>query len=160
MSDSVAYFRGLFEHVEWANERAIEAVRQGEDPRALELLAHSLASEVVWYARIETGQSAHLKIWPTLSIDECADLARESARGYRKLVDGLTPDDLERSVTYRNSKGTEFRTRLGDILLHVVLHASYHRGQIAFRLRESGGEPVNTDYITWAREREEGAGGA
>ncbi len=152
MSESTERLRKLYRHAEWADERVLEAMRRSEDPRALEILAHLLASEVVWFARIETGQSAHLKIWPTMSLDECVTLARENSRAYRTLVDGLSESDLTRAVTYRNSKGNRFDTPLGDILLHVAMHGSYHRGQIALRLRESDGEPVNTDYITWVRE--------
>ena len=33
-------------------------------------------------------------------------------------------------VTYKNSKGTEFRNSKRDILTHVALHGQYHRGQI------------------------------
>ncbi|NIP57628.1 MAG: damage-inducible protein DinB, partial [Gemmatimonadetes bacterium] len=47
----------------------------------------------------------------------------------------------------------EFRTPIGEILLHVLLHGSYHRGQIALRMRDVGEEPVNTDLITFVRER-------
>jgi len=34
----------------------------------------------------------------------------------------------------------------------VALHGSYHRGQVAAAVRAAGGEPVNTDYITYVRE--------
>jgi len=147
----IEYLRRLFEHLAWANERVLEVVLATEDAEALRLLSHLLASEVVWYARIETGQSRHLKIWPMLSPAQCADLSRENVRAYRTMVDDLSPEELEREVAYRNSKGTEYRTALTDVLLHVALHGTYHRGQIALRLRDAGHEPVNTDYITFVR---------
>ncbi len=156
MNDSPVDLLRLYRHLEWADERVVAAMRGSGDRRALELLGHLVGSEAVWYARIRTGRSEHLEIWPTLSLDECAAVAGENARAYRTLVDGLGAGDLGRAVAYRNSRGTEFRTPLGEILLHVALHGSYHRGQIALRLRESGGEPVNTDYITWVREVGEG----
>jgi uncharacterized damage-inducible protein DinB len=48
----------------------------------------------------------------------------------------------------------EFQTPIKDLLMHVALHGSYHRGQIAQALRLAGGEPVNTDFITFVRESE------
>ncbi len=144
--------RRLVEHLAWANERVLEAVARTDDAQGLHLLSHLLASEVVWFARIETGQSEHLKIWPSLSAAQCAELSRENVRAYRKIVGGLTPEALEREIVYRNSKGTEYRTALADILLHVALHGTYHRGQIALRTRDAGHSPVNTDYITFVRE--------
>jgi uncharacterized damage-inducible protein DinB len=38
-----------------------------------------------------------------------------------------------------------------QIMIHLVNHSSYHRGQIAMLLRQNGFEPVNTDYITYDR---------
>jgi len=44
-----------------------------------------------------------------------------------------------------------FRSRVEDILLHVVLHGCYHRGQVAIALREAGAEPSATDFIAFVR---------
>jgi uncharacterized damage-inducible protein DinB len=58
---------------------------------------------------------------------------------------------LQQSVHYRNSAGREFDSTIGDILMHVAMHGSYHRGQIAREMRSAGREPVYTDYIGYAR---------
>jgi uncharacterized damage-inducible protein DinB len=36
-----------------------------------------------------------------------------------------------------------------ETLMQVPLHSTYHRGQIATRMRELGGEPAATDFILW-----------
>ena len=38
---------------------------------------------------------------------------------------------------------------MGETLLQVVNHSTYHRGQINSRLREVGGTPPMTDFIAW-----------
>ena len=38
---------------------------------------------------------------------------------------------------------------MGETLLQVVTHSTYHRGQVNSRLRELGGAPPLTDYIAW-----------
>jgi len=40
-------------------------------------------------------------------------------------------------------------TRIGETVLQVALHSTYHRGQINARLREVGGAPPLVDYIAW-----------
>jgi uncharacterized damage-inducible protein DinB len=40
-------------------------------------------------------------------------------------------------------------TRFHETLLQVVMHSTYHRGQVNMRLRELGGEPPLVDYIAW-----------
>jgi uncharacterized damage-inducible protein DinB len=34
-----------------------------------------------------------------------------------------------------------------DILMHVVMHSAYHRGQIALEVRCAGQTPAYTDFI-------------
>lgn len=147
-------FRRLLDHLEWANERALGAVRgEARNERALELLTHVLASERVWIERIRSGDSHGMDIWPASSLAECEERMRENLRALRALLEAASEEDLRRPIRYENSSGTEFRTPLDEILLHVMLHGTYHRGQIARAVRESGSEPVNTDFITFARER-------
>jgi uncharacterized damage-inducible protein DinB len=54
-------------------------------------------------------------------------------------------------VHYRNSAGDEFDNAIEDILVHVAMHGSYHRGQITMLVRDAGAEPQPTDYIAFVR---------
>jgi uncharacterized damage-inducible protein DinB len=53
---------------------------------------------------------------------------------------------------YRNQSDQEFSTSIVDILTHVVIHGSYHRGQIAKILGRAGAAAPMTDYIAYVRE--------
>jgi uncharacterized damage-inducible protein DinB len=33
------------------------------------------------------------------------------------------------------------------VLLHVIMHSAYHRGQIAMAMRAAGQQPAYTDFI-------------
>ncbi|WP_242466741.1 DinB family protein [Brevibacillus brevis] len=55
--------------------------------------------------------------------------------------------DLDKIISYTNSKGREFTYSVWDMLIPVALHGQYHRGQIISRLRAVGIEPVNVDFI-------------
>ena len=87
-----------------------------------------------------------------MSLAECESLAKENQRAYADFLGSLNKDDLNWLVKYRNSSGTEFDTAVGDILTHVALHGTYHRGQIARAMRAAGLMPVDTDFITFVRE--------
>jgi len=147
-----SYLRKLVAHLEWADAAVLDALRRspGIDSRALTLYAHLLGAESVWLARI-AGRPQDVAVWPTLTLDEAASLAARTAKELREVVSRAAPDDLAREVEYRNSAGSQFRTALEDILLHVALHGSYHRGQIALLIRDGGGEPAPTDYIGFIR---------
>jgi uncharacterized damage-inducible protein DinB len=142
----------LLEHMAWADAQALAALRKsaGASGLAHSELAHVLGVEHVWLARLE-GRSATVAVWPELSIDQCEALARETQAGFRAFVERQDAETLERTVHYRNSAGLEFDSKVSDILLHVALHGSYHRGKVAAALRASGAEPAPTDYIGFVR---------
>jgi uncharacterized damage-inducible protein DinB len=69
-------------------------------------------------------------------------------------LDGLQPDDFEKIISYKNSRGDAFENRLSDILAHVINHGTHHRAQIGQQLKSGGLEnlPI-TDYIFYIREQ-------
>jgi uncharacterized damage-inducible protein DinB len=142
----------LIAHLAWADDRVLAALRSATtpDPTCLELFAHVLAAEHVWLARLR-GDTPRHPVWPALSLEQCAALVQSNQRELQTFVTGLGPEDLGRPITYVNSAGRQFTSRVDDILLHVCLHGTYHRGQIAWELRRSGGVPMPTDYIAYVR---------
>jgi uncharacterized damage-inducible protein DinB len=146
------HLKRLFEHMAWADTHALKALREskGASELAHSELAHVLGAEHVWLARLE-GRPATVAVWPELSVDECEALAHETQAGFRAFVDREDESTLERTVHYRNSAGAAFNSKVSDILLHVALHGSYHRGKVAAALRASGAEPAATDYIGFVR---------
>ncbi|CAN5733156.1 MAG: hypothetical protein H0U67_02080 [Gemmatimonadetes bacterium] len=143
----------LFDHVFWADARVLDRLRAGDAGAVrVGLFSHLLTAEQVWLARIRGEDSSQIAIWPNLTIQECSTLATELREGYRAVLADSWPGGTDRLVTYRNSTGREFSSSVGDILMHVALHGSYHRGQIAARMRDEGIDPINSDFITFVRE--------
>jgi uncharacterized damage-inducible protein DinB len=148
----IDHVRRQFSHMAWADARVLEGLARdpGTDPQALAYFAHVLGAEEVWLSRIEQRAPA-ATVWPSLTLDDCAALSARIQQGFASLVDHTDAADLARGVTYRNSAGAEFTTRLDDILYHVALHGAYHRGQVSLMVRRSGGTPTPTDYIAFVR---------
>jgi uncharacterized damage-inducible protein DinB len=143
--------RRLFDHAEWANAHVIAALEsQPVAPDIVELFAHVLGAEEVWLSRLEE-RPGKLAVWPTLTMAQLSDAAQSNAASYRAYLDRLTPDDLPREVAYKNSAGQAFSTPIVDILTHVAMHGTYHRGQVALRIRRDGGTPAPTDFIAFVR---------
>jgi uncharacterized damage-inducible protein DinB len=38
---------------------------------------------------------------------------------------------------------------LGETMIHVMNHSTYHRGQVAGQIRQVGGTPNTTDYFIY-----------
>jgi uncharacterized damage-inducible protein DinB len=140
-------FRRLFEYDGWANAASLVSLREGPAPPTAERwMAHIVASERIWMARLRQEPSS-LPVWPELDLEACAGEITELQGEWGRCLESLADEDLEDGVAYRNSLGQFWTSTVGDILTHVVLHSSYHRGQIAAAVREAGGTPAYTDFI-------------
>jgi len=142
----------LLDHLEWADRRVLESLlaMPHPDARALDLYAHVLGTEHTWLSRI-LERAPRVKIWPQLSLDAAAELAAENAAALRAVLASNPADQLQRRVAYSNSAGLAFESTVEDILLQVMLHGCYHRGQVAMIVRGAGAEPSPTDYIAFVR---------
>lgn len=137
----------LFAADDWANRAEVEHLRTSSNATALRLLGHIIGAQWLWYARLR-GEEPSVAVWPDLSLDDCArsvDLLGSFWTEY------LADAPLDSAISYVNSMGERWESRVEDVLAHVVLHGAYHRGQIATVLRSGGEEPAYTDYIHCTR---------
>ena len=147
-----SYINRLYEHVWWADAEAGKALMAMSfaPSEFVELYAHILGAELIWLDRIE-GQKRSIAVWPDATIEACLQLAAKSEDRYRAFISSMIEADLKGMIEYKNSAGRRFSSQLEDILVHVALHGSYHRGQIALGIRSGGGIPNPTDYIGFVR---------
>ena len=146
------YFRFL-NFAQWANMRVLEMLRNCPrvEPQAHALFSHMLAAEHVWLCRLQ-GNTPDIAIWPELGLDECERLIEMNVAGYKEYLKGCTPETWDSIIAYRTTKGQDFKTPVSDILMHVLNHGTYHRGQVTAAVKRSGGEVLDTDYIIFVRE--------
>jgi uncharacterized damage-inducible protein DinB len=158
--DTLQTLTELYRHMEWADATLWAAVlarpEAAEDPALRERLYH-----------IHMVQRGFLQVWrtgtftPTAS-DSFSDTAALLAWGraghleLNEYLSALGGMDSERPIVMPWIEMFEARMgRKADVptfqetLLQVIMHSTYHRGQVSTRLRELGGEPPLTDYIVW-----------
>jgi uncharacterized damage-inducible protein DinB len=154
MPNDMNFFRGLFKYDYWANRAALESLQtvHGVAERPLKLFDHIIGAERVWLSRFESPNSPITEPWPALTAEQARTAVEELQGRWDVLLKGLTPEKLAGDLTYRNTKGVEFRTPIRDVLMHLVMHSVYHRGQVAAAVREAGGEPAATDYVVYVRQ--------
>lgn len=146
--------KSMMEHLYWADGRILDALDESETKNKdlLKLVRHVGVAERVWLSRLQGKGSAQYSLW-----EEAEDLTafrtmfEENADQYRVYIEGLKESELDEMIHYANQSGVAFRTSVRDILLQVLLHGQYHRGQINRALRIESAEPAQVDYITFAR---------
>src|SRR5258708_21886343 len=113
--------------------------------KARRILAHLLITEKEYYERLYGKDSTGFDFWPNLSIEECGDLAKESAERFEKLLRRFEEEGLDLYTRYKTSEGVRQENDFRELLTHVVVHSSIHRGNIMIKIRESGFEPPKID---------------
>lgn len=156
--DTLRYLRQFLAYNGWANRQAIEAFDTQDSDKNLSsevgrLLSHLLLAEREWFARLDGKDSTGFDFWQPLSIEDCRKLHARNDEDYTQLLATLSSDDnLNRTVSYTNSKGVSYQNTIREVLTHVFNHSTYHRGQVAVAMRANGATPAYTDYIAFVRE--------
>ncbi|MGD1846715.1 MAG: DinB family protein [Salibacteraceae bacterium] len=149
----------------WANERLLEisaplSAEALDQPAELSFESlrktwfHIWDAELIWLARLE-GQP--LEGWPShdFAPDQSITGLLDASGRWVAWVHAQNETDWHRTVKYANSKGKEFSQPVWEIVMHVVNHASYHRGQVVAALHQLKVAPIPaTDLIFYLRQAE------
>jgi uncharacterized damage-inducible protein DinB len=84
-----------------------------------------------------------------------ADSSKEVDDWYQSYVGSLTERDFEQPVDFTFTSGKPARMRRGEIILHVCMHGTYHRGNAGALLQLRGLTPSRdaiTDFLEDSRE--------
>jgi uncharacterized damage-inducible protein DinB len=108
-------------------------------------LEHIFFADRIWLARtfdprvLESGETLSVA-WPQIQ------------KRWEDWAAALSEPDIVRMIEYKDLKGKDHRTPVWQIALHVVNHATLHRGQAMSLLRQLGATPPTTDLIHYYRE--------
>ncbi|WP_028548820.1 DinB family protein [Paenibacillus sp. UNC451MF] len=81
------------------------------------------------------------------SVREMEILYAELAERYRAIL--VTLDNMDETITLDNPYAGVRDTSYSEILLQIVNHATYHRGNITAMLRQMGHASVMTEYALY-----------
>jgi uncharacterized damage-inducible protein DinB len=142
------HYHRLFDYDDWANREILTALQKLDTPpvRCIKLLAHILSAERLWLERMRSQKQTY-PVWPDFSLEQCKLEIGELPGLWHQYLASLNEDSVSGAVTYQNTKGESFASRKEDMVMHVILHSAYHRGQIAMEMRAGGFTPAYTDFI-------------
>lgn len=155
----------LYEYNRWANERVLESLRpisqevfatdrQASHGSVRGVLAHIAGAQWIWLERWKG--SSPVALLPESEFETVEIATKRLARiehDLRDFTSQLTQADIDGSREYRTTEGKHYSNILGDMMLHVANHSSYHRGQITTLLRQLGAVPQSTDFILFLRSK-------
>jgi uncharacterized damage-inducible protein DinB len=149
----------LFDYNYWARDRQLQACAAlTEDqflrplgssfPSIRDNLAHLVAVEWLWLERWRGRSPRSLpppEEFPTIAaVTERWHMVEREMRQY---LAGLSEEALAGPVSYVNFRGQTRTYTLWRMMLHLLNHQSYHRGQVATLLRQLGMEAPAVDFL-------------
>jgi uncharacterized damage-inducible protein DinB len=155
----LAILNELFDHNYWARDRQLQACAAltqeqflrplgNSFPSLRDTLAHLLAAEWLWLERWR-GHSPRTLLspeeFPTVAV-LCARW-QTVEREMRVFLAGLNDAALDDVLSYVNTRGQTWTYPLSRMLLHLLEHQNYHRGQVTALLRQLNVQPPTVDFL-------------
>ena len=110
-------------------------------------LNHLLVVDRLWFGRIDGSDPGRLTLDQILH-EDFAELRAAREREDRRIVtvvEGLDEAALAAPLRYTRPNGTLCVNPLASVLLHMVLHAVHHRGQVHDMLSQTAVPPPSLD---------------
>ena len=144
----------LWEYNNWANELLFEAFEESAEripPSCMRFCSHIVNVQSIWLNRLSAAEQV-LTAWQEHDLQTCKRVHEETSAGLHVIIQTYTAD-LFVKIEFKNTQGKTIRSYIGDMLLQVFNHGTYHRAQIALEMRHNGLDPTPTDYIIFANTK-------
>lgn len=149
------HFIELFKYDHWANLRMLGVIEDKKinDHKILKLFSHLLSASIIWHNRIKDLPTTPFPLWEVYKVREIRSMIDESSRNWINYLENEHASEIyEEMIFYKNLKEVKHENTIRHIITHVINHSTYHRAQMAVRMRELNIDSPVTDFIAFSRE--------
>jgi uncharacterized damage-inducible protein DinB len=156
-------FASLFAFNRWANARMLDACRKLTPEQYVaepapgwssvrSTVVHIAVVPELWLRGLENDPDDSIPTETEVAtIDDVERLLNRAYQRFDRMLPTLTPEKLSTLVTYRR-RGRTITLPPWAVLRHIVNHTTYHRGQVASKLKRFGVVQPETDLVLWCFE--------
>jgi len=150
------------DYTAWASRRLLDAAAaltpeqlqqdfHTADKSVLGTLVHVYAADRIWLARVRSQTLASFISDADYSLPHLQSDWPVIQEGWQQWLDALPEDAIATPIDYKDVKGNAYQNPPWQIVLHVVNHATHHRGQISGFIRTLGIRPPALDMTAYYR---------
>lgn len=129
----------LFGYQAWAHQEFMVAISTLDQKAHLatydqmtRLMNHCLVVNQIFMAHLSNREhsfdSSNTAAIPTLAV--LASNLRDTDNWYESYVETVSPEQLLEPISFRFTDAKKGRMTRGEMLMHVITHGSYHRGEV------------------------------
>lgn len=151
--------RTLARYKSWADDltlSAVAALPPGEAARErptlfrsiIGTLNHSCVVDLIWQAHLEGREHGFTarNVVPYPGLEALTGAQRRANAWLLAWSEAQSAASLRASVSFRQVSGEQGTMTRGEILLHIVNHATYHRGWVSDLFFQVPAKPPTTDW--------------
>jgi uncharacterized damage-inducible protein DinB len=143
----------LFKHQAWADAihwKAFESLpSMFEDKKVLERLYHIHIVQHGYLSILGKRQFVYKKSEDFKTPDELKKYAQCFHEEIFNVIQAIPVENPGEVVSIPWFNDPPLSITVEEAMMQLIMHSQYHRGQNATRFRELGGDPPNTDFVTW-----------
>ncbi len=146
--------RRLYRALDGISDDALAANRATRLGSILTTLNHSYAMDLVWQAHLESRPHGFSTRRPILftALDELCSAQTTIDQWYVEYAAELEPAQAKEVVPFEFIDGGHGDITRGEIVFHVVNHATYHRGHVTDAMLQIPMRPPVTDFPVFLRD--------
>ncbi|HEY0680596.1 MAG TPA: DinB family protein [Chitinophagaceae bacterium] len=158
--------RQLAAYNSWANQKIAELLATIPEELLKQELSSSFGSihltvvhmwdaESIWWQRLKLQEviTAPSGSFSGTTVEAMQALGLQD-RLWEDWIQSATEMALDHVFSYYSLKRELFKQPTFQVIMHVMNHGSYHRGQIVNMLRQLGQQKIpQTDFIVWSRKK-------
>jgi uncharacterized damage-inducible protein DinB len=161
---SVQDLREHLAYSAWASQRLVHATSQlteaellrdfqTADHSVLGTLVHTFAADRLWLARLQRSPRPQYSSEADYQLSVLQTDWPEVYRQWDALLNSWSDQDVSSGLTYQDMRGNTWTNPIWKLILHIVNHATHHRGQAAGFLRTMGHVPPPLDLVAYYRTK-------
>jgi uncharacterized damage-inducible protein DinB len=158
MKIDAEFLSGHLRYTRWASDQMLQAARalSNEElhrhlfssyPSVHATLLHIFRADRIWLSRVVARQISPFGQpgEESISLEALERQWHAVSDEFIHWASALSDERIDGALNYVNLRGEAHTLFIWHIVLHVVNHGSYHRGQITTMLRQLGHVPPGTD---------------
>lgn len=159
MQQSAAYtYWANLQLFDCINKLAIDQVDReiiSSFPSIRKTIIHMWDAECAWWQRLKLVEKIELPSTDfSGTFQELVKEVNKQTLLWKEWTGKATEAQLRHVFFYRNSKKEEFKQPVYEMLVHLMNHGTYHRGQLVTMLRQLGTESIpQTDFVVFCRKK-------